>query len=38
MVGRPTCFNRDDTVETQLAKVELIDENIDYSHRVVSAT
>ena len=34
MVRGPTCFSRDDTLETQLAKVELIDENIDHPYRV----
>ena len=34
MVGGPTCFSQDDTVETQLAKVEVIDENIDHPHRI----
>jgi len=34
MVGRPAGFRRDDTLETQLAKVEFIDENIDHPHRV----
>ncbi|MNC50857.1 hypothetical protein D3C75_1001230 [compost metagenome] len=34
MVGRSASFRRDDTVETQRAKIELIDENIDHPHRV----
>ncbi len=34
MVSGPTCFSRDDTLETQLAKVEFIDENTDHPHRV----
>ncbi|SDF55920.1 hypothetical protein SAMN05216591_3307 [Pseudomonas extremaustralis] len=34
MVGRSAGFSRDDTVETQLTKVEFIDENIDHPHRV----
>ncbi len=34
MVGGSTSFSRDDTLETQLAKVEFIDKNIDHSHRV----
>ena len=34
MVSGPTCFRRDDTLETQLAKVECIDENIDHPHWV----
>ncbi len=32
MVIGLTCFHLDDTVETQLAKVEFIDENIDHSY------
>ncbi|EQL44818.1 hypothetical protein M770_00395 [Pseudomonas aeruginosa VRFPA03] len=36
MVSGATCFSRDDALETQLAKVEFIDENIDHPHRVVS--
>ncbi|MNN75101.1 hypothetical protein D3C81_1913720 [compost metagenome] len=34
MVGRSASFRRDDTVETQRAKVEFIDEHIDHPHRV----
>ncbi|AIN61280.1 hypothetical protein HMPREF2886_22945 [Pseudomonas sp. HMSC066A08] len=34
MVSGATCFSRDDALETQLAKVEFIDENIDHPHRV----
>ena len=34
MVGGPTCFSREDTLETQLPKVEFIDENIDHPQRV----
>jgi hypothetical protein len=34
MVGRPAGFRWDDALETQLAKVEFIDENIDHPHRV----
>lgn len=34
MVGRPTSFSRDDAIETQLAKIEFIDENIAPPYRV----
>jgi hypothetical protein len=34
MVGGPAGFRWDDVLETQLAKVEFIDENIDHPHRV----
>ena len=38
MVGGPTCFSRDDALETQLAKVEFIDENIATRTGLVSLT
>ncbi|MNO00314.1 hypothetical protein D3C81_2201810 [compost metagenome] len=34
MVSRPTGFCGDDPVKTESAKVEFIDEHIDYPHRV----
>ncbi|MDT4830410.1 hypothetical protein FQZ97_638730 [compost metagenome] len=34
MVSGSARFRRDDTVETQRAKVQLVDEHIDYPHRV----